>query len=276
MMKRKPPEYNKSGGTWLTTYADLMNNLLVLFILLYMMSTIDLQKFKNFTTTMSDALNGNKGATTSEVNASETNNPTTDNLTVVTDTEAVTETEALTAEETDTAQTDDTSEIAASPGIMDNLDEFVKQIIEIVNKNGYGDQMVVERVNNYVYLRFKEGVLFYPNLADLKPDSYEMLKVVADIVKDAYDEIYRIEICGHTAWVAIDDIDTNFNSWELSSDRSLTVLKFFVSECGIPKDKMVMSAFSSTEPYTEGTTEEDKAMNRRVEIRLSRIIDVEK
>jgi len=35
----------------------------------------------------------------------------------------------------------------------------------------------------------------------------------------------------------------------------------------------VLSAFSSTEPYTKGETEEEKAMNRRVEIRLSRLID---
>jgi len=270
-MKRKVPDYNKvSPGTWLTTYADLMNNLLVMFIMLYMISTIDLQKFKNLTNVMSDLLGGNKESGIVLIDPEHSDFADVEEmiLQIEAETEPVTETEAITEPEPDTEEETGT-------GLMYDLDEFVNKIAAIVRKKGYGDQLDVERVDNYVYLRMREGVLFYPDLAELKEGSYEILSLVADIIKEAYNEIYKIEICGHTAWVEIDEISTNFNSWELSSQRSLTVMRYFVAECGMPKNKMVLSAFSSTEPYTKGETEEEKAMNRRVEIRLSRLIDVE-
>ena len=268
-MKRKSPDYNKvSQGTWLTTYADLMNNLLVMFIMLYMMSTVDLQKFKNLSHLMSELLGGNKESGIVEVE---------DGLPAyeVPDVEYTTEeTEAETEAETLPEQPG--IEDTTGAGIMYDLDEFINRIAAIIRKMGYGDLIDVERVNNYVYFRMREGILFYPDLAELKDGSFEILGLVADIIEEAYDEIFKIEICGHTAWVSIDELTTNFNSWELSSRRSLTVMKFFVAECGLPKDKMVLSAFSSTEPYTKGDTEEEKAMNRRVEIRISRLIDQQK
>lgn len=282
-MKRKAPDYNKvTPGTWLTTYADLMNNLLVMFIMLYMMSTIDLQKFQNLTNLMSDLLGGNKQSGIVEIDSEHHGyEAPPENDGVAFETEAVTE--AVTEAETDVApeyehesDLENGVEESTGHGVMYDLDEFVNRIAEIVRKKGYGDQMDVERVDNYVYLRLREGVLFYPDLATLRDGSYEILNLVADIINEAYSEIYKIEICGHTAWVVQDEIDTNFRSWELSSERALTVMKYFVTNSGIPKNKMVLTAYSSTEPYTTGETEEEKAMNRRVEIRLSRLIDVKK
>lgn len=263
-MKRKTPDYNNiPQGTWLTTYADLMNNLLVLFIMLYMMSTLDLQKFRNLTNLMRDLLGGNKESGIVELDSQNHayEDPGLTEIEIEAETEPPLETEAETEPE------------PVEGGLMQDLDEFVNRIADIIRKKGYGDQLDVEKINNYVYLRIREGVLFYPDVPELKEGSYEILQLVADIISEAYNEIYKIDVCGHTAWVPIDELDTNFNSWRLSSERSLTVIKYFVSDCKIPKDKMVLTAYSSTDPYTEGKTEEEKAMNRRVEIRLSRLID---
>lgn len=271
MKRNKSSDLNNvPQGTWLTTYADLMNNLLVLFIMLYMMSTLDLQKFRTFTNIASNILGGSREPVVTEMDPH--NNAYIDPEIIVEETKAPDdepETDPETTPETEAEDEPDQIE----KGLMHDLDEFVNRIAEIIRKKGYGDQIDVERINNFVYLRIREGVLFYPDLAELREASYDMLKLVADIISEAYDEIYKIDICGHTAWVPIDELDTNFNSWKLSSERSLTVIKFFVSQCKIPKDKMVLTAYSSTDPYTEGVTEEEKAMNRRVEIRLSRIID---
>jgi chemotaxis protein MotB len=267
MKRDKSSDFNNiPQGSWLTTYADLMNNLLVLFIMLYMMSTLDLQKFRNLTNIASNILGGSKQPEVTEMDPH--NNSYVDPDLIVTETEAP-ETEPENTPETEA----ETEPEAVEEGLMQDLDEFVNRIAEIIRKKGYGDQIDVERIDNFVYLRIREGVLFYPDLSELREGSYDMLRLVADIISEAYNEIYKIDVCGHTAWVPIDELDTNFNSWRLSSDRSLTVIRFFVSECKIPKDKMVLTAYSSTDPYTEGKTEEEKAMNRRVEIRLSRLID---
>ena len=47
MARRAPPEVKIDGNRWLTTYADLMNNLLVMFIMLYAISVIDLTKYES-------------------------------------------------------------------------------------------------------------------------------------------------------------------------------------------------------------------------------------
>jgi chemotaxis protein MotB len=96
------------------------------------------------------------------------------------------------------------------------------------------------------------------------------------VLKETESEISNIEIAGHTQYVPNDEYLTDFSSWELSAQRSITVLKYLVQNCGMPKTKMTIMGFSSTQPYTTGISEEEKAKNRRVEIRIKRIIDDDK
>ena len=46
MRKKKNEEAKENNERWLLTYADMMNNLLILFMVLYAMSVIDLNKFE--------------------------------------------------------------------------------------------------------------------------------------------------------------------------------------------------------------------------------------
>ncbi|MEA5040849.1 MAG: flagellar motor protein MotB, partial [Clostridiaceae bacterium] len=46
MARKRPNREKPNTDRWLATYADMMNNLLVLFMVLYAMSVMDLEKFK--------------------------------------------------------------------------------------------------------------------------------------------------------------------------------------------------------------------------------------
>jgi flagellar motor protein MotB len=54
---------------WLITYADLMNNLLILFIMLYSLSATDVLKFKSFMSSFNLAYTGGEAGTTTSVNS---------------------------------------------------------------------------------------------------------------------------------------------------------------------------------------------------------------
>jgi len=260
-MKRRgsSEEFKLNTGQWLTTYADLMNNLLVLFMMLYAMSIMDLAKFEKLMGGFANLFGNNPTAVSGTISGGYFSFPDywftsgeSSSFPIVSEDESY----------------DESSDESKGGGQLDDLDEFVKKITTVIIAKGYNDKIFIERVDDYVYFRFPEGVLFYPNIAVLKPDSYEVLDFAYEIIQEVYDEIIRIEICGHTAWVPNDDIPTDFNTWEVSSQRSMTVLKYLVSECGLPKIKMNIAAYSSTMPYTSGTTEAEKQLNRRVEIRL--------
>jgi len=245
MKRRNSNQEKPNTGSWLTTYADMMNNLLVMFILLYMMSVIDMNKFKQVFDSFEENFTGVKKVETSS-----------EDVYIPPEDESY-----------------DLSEDKKEPGMLDDLDEFIRTIRMVIEARGYKDKIDVERVDEYVYFRFADDLLFKPDLAILRPTSYDSLNFIGGVLTDAYSEISSIEIAGHTSWVPIDEIQTNFASWKLSSERALTVLKFLVTECDLSKEKMTILGYSSTQPYLEGETEEEKAKNRRVEIRIKRLID---
>ena len=284
MKKRHGAETKEANHErWLITYADLMNNLLIFFIMLYTLSATDVLKFKNFMSSFSIAYNGEEVSNSpirSELDEL-INDPSDWSNWYIGD---------PTGTGSGTYSGDYSGVISGGNGgkigdgigyhpggyTLVDIDEFIKTISKVIKDKGYQNDIVVERVDDYVYFRFTEGVLFYGNQAVLKPTSYGPLSLIGAVLKETEDEISNIEIAGHTQYVPNDEYKTDFSSWELSAHRSITVLKYLVQNCDIPKTKMTIMGFSSTQPYTTGNTEEDKAKNRRVEIRIKRLVDSDK
>lgn len=251
-------------GAWLTTYADLMNNLLVFFMLLYVMSIIDMQKFERLTTSFVDTFLG-----TSQESKMETppgNNFTNELITI--DPNA-TNTPAASPEMTPTASPAAT----LNPDLesVQEYDALFDRINLLLEEKGYADQVSVEKKVDIIYLRFREGVFFYADSPVLKPQAYPIIDTISNIIMESYDLIAGIDISGHTAKVRVDPPSkTNLFSWDLSTDRALTVLKYLVQQCDMPQEKLSVTGYSCNQLYVEGDTEEFLAQNRRVEIRLSR------
>lgn len=253
-------------GKWLTTYADLMNNLLVMFMLLYAMSVMDLQKFeavaeqfrKMFNTEIEEEPEDvtitipEEYISTDPEDASIDNTPFPEN------------------DEKDTAPTDDKDTVLYND--KEENDEFnllYEKIKGILVEKNLQDLVSVEKEDEYIYFRFTEGVLFYPDQPVLLSSSYEVLSTVGEIIYEANDYISSIDIGGHTAKVG-NNSNTNYVSWELSVNRALRVLKYFIEECGLDESKMSVTGYAHFKPYANNSTKEGMALNRRVEIRLTR------
>ena len=237
MARRKVEEDKIDTGRWLLTYSDIMNNLLVLFVVLYAMSLIDLEKFKSFAQSFGTTLGG---TSTSQFSGSGSNSSGSGGI------------------------PGDTS------SGTDKFDELYQKVTQAIKDQGYENEVVVEKGENYVHFRFKDSVLFYPDSAAMKKEGYNILQYVGTTIQSVDNLLESIDIGGHTAQVAADST-TDFFSWELSSDRAMTVLKFLVQDCGLPQSKMTVSGYSHYSPVSDNNSEEGRSLNRRVEIRITKM-----
>ena len=73
-----------------------------------------------------------------------------------------------------------------------------------------------------------------------------------------------IELRGHT-----DDVGSLESNQRLSEERARNVAKFLMLR-GVTADKIKVVGYGKTQPLANNSTEEGRALNRRVEIRFVR------
>ncbi|MFT3672775.1 peptidoglycan -binding protein [Aestuariivirga sp.] len=119
---------------------------------------------------------------------------------------------------------------------------------------------------------FQAEVLFPKASADLnEAGKVEMLKL-ADALRQLEREIpediaWVLRVDGHTD---ADPIQSPIfqSNWELSSARAITVVKFLIAQ-GVQPKHLVAAGFGEYQPLVEGASEDAKAENRRIELKLT-------
>ncbi len=101
------------------------------------------------------------------------------------------------------------------------------------------------------------GIHFDPNSDQIRPESYGVLKDIANVLKDS---LGKVNIVGHTDGDG--DAKTNL---DLSKRRADAVKNYFVKEFGLVADSLVTDGRGASVPVDKNTTVEGKANNRRVE-----------
>lgn len=106
-----------------------------------------------------------------------------------------------------------------------------------------------------------EHLIFEMGRAVINPKSYDGgLDELVAMMKENTKVVIQLE--GHT-----DNIGNAQKNFELSEDRVEAVKKYLVSK-GISKDRIKTKAFGGTQPLSTEKTEEARALNRRVEMRV--------
>lgn len=72
-------------------------------------------------------------------------------------------------------------------------------------------------------------------------------------------------VSGFTDDLVIHDGARYVDNWELSTERALTVTRALIT-AGFPADRAVAAGFGAHHPVADNTSEDGRAMNRRVEI----------
>jgi len=218
----KPP-------AWLTSFGDLMSLLLTFFILLYSMSTISLEKFKEVLKGLIITF-GAKSEVFKEGTFPEGRriNVPMENFYVKTE---------------------------KYKELKKTLEEIKKEL----SKSGVWSDYAI--TGECLRVRVNTDRFFPPGEANLYPEAKDLVLNMCLRLK-AYS--LPIEIEGHT-----DDtpISTPLypSNWELSLARAISVLKIFEETCGYPKEKLSAVGYGDTKPIADNRTPEGRTMNRRVE-----------
>ena len=256
---------------WLVTYADLLTVLMVLFLVLWTISTLDLAKFKKFTSGLGDFKNPAAAATT----VSETSPLNPDQGPTGTSPDATTDTTG-----TGSGAGDGTGDgTGAGTGAGTGTDPGTGTGTDLTNDQlrAVADKIVLDLAaknlppsatsirledRGLVVSVSTDGVLFVSGAAAMTDPGRSIIGALAPEFKSFSNHII---IEGHTDARPLAGRG-GYDNWNLSSDRALSVLKVLVDQFGIAADRLSAAGYGEHKPLDPAATPEAYARNRRVEI----------
>lgn len=163
------------------------------------------------------------------------------------------------------------SEVKAMAGI--NYDNIIietgirDEITERVNMLDLGEEVSVLAKGREVVVIMKEKITFMPGGADVLGRSQPLLDRIAEII-NMHPE-FLVEISGHTDNVPI-RTPLYPSNWELSVARAASVLKYFIYTHAIDSSRLSIKGNADQKPLSSNDTPENRARNRRVEIKFTK------
>jgi chemotaxis protein MotB len=222
MYKKNHSDEEENLDRWLLTYSDLITLLLGLFVILYASSKIDVEKFKKFSTALSEKF----GMISIEAPI-------------------------------DIVMVDS---IKLPP--IDQLEEIKQNIFDAVSPLSEKDGLKFERNQLGLVISFSDRVLFEKGKADLKQSSFSLLRAVGSELRNIDNDLL---LEGHTDNTPINNSQFPSNL-HLSMYRAINANYFFLNDCKIPPERISVQGYAEFRPVKPNDTEENKAMNRRVDI----------
>lgn len=223
-----------SAPAYMTTWGDMMSLLLCFFILLYSFSSVDAQKFR----AIISAFQGMSGILDSGRSIVEEGNMI------------------------DTASM--YSDLIPEDGFgeIQELEMLALKVSELLEEEGFTDQVELGIEDRGLVMRFKDVVLFDLGSDELKEEPKDLLKRLSYILEQVPLPI-RIE--GHTDNLPINNLRFPSN-WELSVARATRVVRFLIEEGSLAPDRLSALGFGEYRPIAPNTSAWERAKNRRVDI----------
>lgn len=109
-------------------------------------------------------------------------------------------------------------------------------------------------------------LLFASGQAELTREALVSLKKISALIKTTP---YMINVIGHTDDRPVKNARFPSN-WELSLARAGRVARFLIEDTGLPATQFSVSGYSSFRPLKPNTSEDNRKINRRVELVLSK------
>ncbi len=227
---------DENQAEWILTYADLVTLLLVFFVLLFSISSLNLEKFKYAVRSIQVSLGESK--------------PAIDLL------------ELIVASENHEKKIS----LEEVTGLRSREQEMLSDINRFIEQREMTDNVLLIASEGKIMLRIKGAILFDSGSAIINTEAMPVLDEIIHIIDD-YPE-YSINIKGHTDNQPI--VTKEFPSnWELASIRATSVLKYLING-GVDPARLTATGYSDLMPLHPNTTEENRAKNRRVEFVLEK------
>jgi chemotaxis protein MotB len=232
--KCKCPDCIQKVPGWLVTFGDLMSLLLVFFILLLSMSTMDARKVSEAIGSLSGAMSVLDGGIKTEVSRKRIQ------------------------QATPIEDTDETVEI------VNRVSKIVNEINEVVKMSG-GQAITLDEGEEGFIIELPASMLFRPGSAAIESDDAILfLKRIALII-DTLPNNIEVIARGHTDNAPLQRDAKYTDHWELSGARAISVVKELIRD-GVKPLKMSAAAHAFNRPIATNATRQGRARNRRVEL----------
>jgi chemotaxis protein MotB len=121
---------------------------------------------------------------------------------------------------------------------------------------------------------FSSEVLFQQGAADLATEGQDQIAQVVNTLQRVVPDIpaglnWIIRVDGHTDDVPLSGTGDFYDNWELSQARALSVVRYMTDVLGFPPDRVAAAGFGQYQPVAAGETAEARALNRRIEVKLT-------
>lgn len=263
-MARKSNEVPSAGAPWLNTFADLMNLLLCFFVLLFASSNVDAGKYDQIVASFAGnfSIFEGGGSAIHEGQLISTGIKQMDNLGDYDNTTS--EASKETGENVDPANKVHQELLEEKKEVSQTMYDDIANLAEKYKVNDYME-ISIDPSFNYIKLSLSGSILFDSGKADVKADAIPLFSKVGDILK-TFDN-YKIELEGHTDNVPIRNSKYESNNW-LSSARALNAATYLIEKKGLSPETLSWTGRGEYDPVSSNSTEEGRAKNRRVEIKI--------
>ncbi len=276
MARKKGGDIIVTGSpAWMATFSDLMNLLLCFFILLFSMSSVDAAKFEEIAASLNASFSIFDNGSPSIIDGSLVSS----GVSQLDQLDKYHESIGSNNDESDNQEANKEDIKDKYEGIQSEATgELADDLENELNKEGllsgdYEGYVDMEITSQYVTLTLNGAILFDSGSAAIKKNAQTFVDKLGDVLTKYSDN--HIEIKGFTDTVPIGGGSKYKDNMELSQARAYSVYKFLVSTKKMSEEKLECAGRGEQEPIAPNDTEEGRALNRRVEIRIFSIISTE-
>ncbi len=226
-MAKKPEEPPKGAPLWVLTYGDCMSLLLCFFVMLQSYSTMEREKFNQAMASLQGAL----GVLPNQKAA----------------------TPPLKAQKP-------LQRKAKAPNVSRSA--AMEKLNRIIHERNLGGVIRINEGSKGVHITIGDPALFDTGKAEIKPEILPVLAQIVEVISTGNENI-RVE--GHTDNIPIHNPQYEDN-WELSIARAMSVIRTMRKQQSIDPKRLQPVGCGEYHPVASNDTEEERALNRRVEI----------
>ncbi|HZS50948.1 MAG TPA: OmpA family protein [Bryobacterales bacterium] len=221
---------------WLVSYADFITLLFAFFVVMFASSQVDKRKIAAMAATFDSYAAG--GAQASRGNSRP-------------------------APSAQAAEAAAPSSQGAAPGLtMAELEPSRDRLAAVLHREITSGEVEISLEPRGLVLSLKDSAFFAPGDDAVSPEARPILAKVAQALRQVPGEI-RLE--GHT-----DDRPIHSgrfpSNWQLSTARSIAVLKVLTGELGFPPERLAVAGYGEYQPLESNETESGRRKNRRVDL----------
>lgn len=247
---------DKIDESWLLPYADMLTLLLALFIVLFAMSEIDVKKFEKLASIFQTEFSSSSG--------------------LIHDGESIVpEKEPVDENQEDDKEDKEEGEASKETAVAEEIEQLLamqESIEDYIAANSLTDVLGTKLTGEGLLVTVRTDITFDSGSATVKDNGVEIAEEIANIIDS--DPPHEIVVNGHADDRPMHNEEFASN-WELSSMRAIQFMYLLLEETDLESKWFSSKGYGEHRPTVENTSEENRAINRRVEVLIQPNYDIQ-